>query len=56
MKNKTISSLKTLNKLFPDCTFLGDNKVSSTAKLSGCQIEDSQIFDDVELNDLFIKR
>lgn len=55
MKNRTISSLKTLHKRFPDCTFLGKNKIYLSAKLSACQIENSQIFDDVELNDLIIK-
>ena len=55
MKKKYISAPKTLKKLFPDCTFIGQNKIADSAKLFCCEIENSQIFEDVELKDLIIK-
>lgn len=55
MKKKYISSPKNLKKLFPDCMFIGENKIAESAKLFCCEIENSQIFEDVELKDLIIK-
>ena len=55
MKKKYISSPKSLKKLFPDCTFFGANKIDKSTKLFCCEIENSQIFEDVELKDLIIK-
>lgn len=55
MKKKYISAPNTLKKLFPDCTFIGQNKIADTAKLFCCEIENSQIFEAVELKDLIIK-